>query len=134
MKNTMKQMLKVTAVLFLVFQPVVLAGQYDLKEMTPEVTRALENRKARFNDLLQAKSEGLIGENNQGLLSALKGGSSLVGAENQDRQVIYRAIVEQNGFGPQGLIQVQQVFAEEQRKRARPGDFIQEPSGEWRKK
>lgn len=126
--------LKISAILFLVFQPVVLAGQYDIKEMTPEVSRAIENRKARYNDLQNAKAEGLIGENSQGLVSSMKGPTPLVSAENADRSVIYQAIVEQNGFGPGGLAKVQSAFADVQRDKARSGDYVQSSSGEWQKK
>ena len=134
MKNLKTKILKISAVLLLAFQPFVLAGSYDLKEMTPEVNRALENRKNRYSDLQSAKASGLIGENNQGLVSSLKGPTPLVSAENSDRSVIYQAIVEQNGFGPGGLAQVQQVFADVQREKARPGDFIQSSSGQWEQK
>lgn len=134
MKNFQKNILKISAVLFLALQPLAFAGQYDIKEMTPEVSRALENRKNRYSDLQSAKASGLVGENNQGLVSSLKGPTPLVSAENADRSVIYQAIVEQNGFGPGGLAQVQKAFADVQRDKARPGDFVQSSSGEWRQK
>ncbi len=134
MKNIQMSVLKIFAVLFLVLQPLVFAGQYDIKEMTPQVSRALENRKNRYNDLQSAKAAGLIGENSQGLISSLKGGADLAGAENADRNVIYKTIVDQNGFGPSGIQQVQQVFADVQREKARSGDYIQTSSGEWRQK
>lgn len=130
----MKNILKISAILFLVFQPVVFAGQYDIKEMTPEVSRALENRKARYDQLQSAKAQGLIGENSQGLVTPLKGGADIAAAENADRGVIYKAIVDQNGFGPGGLPQVQKAFADVQHEKARTGDYVQSSSGEWKQK
>ena len=94
----------------------------------------LENRKNRYSDLQSAKAAGQIGENNQGLVSPLKGGDPLAAAENENRLVVYQTIVEQNGFGPGGLEQVQRVFADVQREKARPGDYVQTPSGEWKQK
>ena len=131
MKNSL---LKIFTILFLVFQPLALAGQYDIKKMTPEVSRALENRKGRYEKIQSAKAEGLLGENSQGLVTPLKGGSDLASDENSDRSVIYKAIVDQNGFGPSGLAQVQRTFADVQHEKARSGDYIQTSSGEWRRK
>lgn len=113
------------------------AMTYDLKEKTPAVAAALAGRQQRFSQLAGAKSQGLVGENNQGLVTQLSGGGDiapLVSAENQDRMVIYQAIVEQNALTAGALPTVQQAFAEVQRDRAAGGDPIQTPSGEWTKK
>ena len=117
--------------------PAVRAEQYDIKTMTPEVHKALQNRHARYAEIQQQKEAGLIGENNQGLLQALKDPSStagLIGAENADRLRIYDEIVKQNNLAPSSLPQIQAVFAEVQREKAKPGETIQLPSGEWTKK
>ena len=112
----------------------VYAGQYDLKEQTPAVKAALANRQARYDALVRAKASGAIGEDNQGHVARVTGGSEvadLIAAENADREVIYRAIVEQNGLPADAIATVRQVFAETQRNRAAPGDRVQWPSGEW---
>lgn len=117
--------------------PCAVAGSYDLKEHTPAVKAALEGRKARYDQLNDAQAQGWVGENNQGLAAQIGGSPEievLVSAENWDRMVIYRAIVEQNGLPPEALATIQQVFAETQRDRAQPGDPIQLPSGEWTRK
>ena len=115
-----------------------LAGSYDIKEMTPAVNRALENRSAHYETLHQLKSAGEIGESNQGYVQVLKNASTRAAAlaetENADRRIIYKAIVDQNGLGPQGLVEVQKAFAEVQRDKAKPGEFIQVHSGEWMQK
>ena len=112
------------------------AGSYDIKNMTPEVQQALTNRQQRYDELQRLKAAEEIGENNQGYTEVLKPGSAsaIAAAENADRRVIYKTIVQQNGFGPGGLEQVQKAFAEVQHEKARPGDFVQSSSGEWRRK
>ena len=115
--------------------PLAWAGSYDIKEMTPEIKQALSNRQARYGQLKQLKSEGAIGENNQGYVDALSGaGNSIAEAENSDRRVIYSAIVQQNNLGGNGLAQVQKVFAEVQSDKAAAGESVQSASGEWTKK
>jgi len=115
--------------------PLAWAGSYDIKEMTPEIQQALSGRQARYGELKQLKSQGAVGENNQGYVEALSGaGNSTVSAENSDRRVIYSAIVQQNNLGGSGLAQVQKVFAEVQRDKAAPGESIQLASGAWTKK
>ena len=113
------------------------AATYDLKEITPEVQKALDNRKARYEELQDFKSQGLIGENNEGFVTvigdATKAGFAAA-PENGDRRVIYQAIVDQNGLGEGGMQQVMLAFAEVQREKARKGDKIQTPEGEWGKK
>ena len=112
----------------------LLAADYDLKEITPAVQAALSGRQARFNDLQQRKAAGAVGENNQGFVQVLQdsaGAGTIAGEENRDREVIYRAIVDQNGLGPSGVSQVEEVFAEVQRGKARAGERIQLRSGEW---
>ena len=114
------------------------AAQYDIKEMTPKIQQALQNRQERYESLQDMKGQGMLGENNRGYVETLKGAasdaSSIADSENEDRRVIYNAIVEQNELPPSGLAQVETVFADVQRDKARSGDFIQTPSGEWTKK
>ena len=52
---------------------------YDLKEMTPAVKAAIENRQARYHGLQQWKLQGVVGENNQGYVEVLENGQ---GAED----------------------------------------------------
>jgi len=109
-------------------------ASYDLREMTPEVQTALQGRQARYAELQRLKSESILGEDNRGFVKMLRESTEARGVaqtENQDREVIYRAIVDQNQLGPDGMTQVQQVFAEVQRGKAKSGDLIQLRSGEW---
>ena len=106
-----------------------------LKYLTPETQAAIDARKSRFSRIQDLKSQGLIGENNQGLLEgrgeATPEASELVRGENADRDLIYRTIVEQNGLPADEIAKVRRAFAEEQRDRARSGDWVQTPDGAW---
>ena len=110
------------------------ARAYDIRRMTPETEQAFTNRKSRHEELRRFKAEGRIRENNHGYVEVLDKSSALEGlarAENADRRIIYTAIVEQNGLGPNGMPQVEAVFAGVRRDKAKPGDWIQLPSGAW---
>ncbi len=121
--------------LFLTVSLQAYAATYDLKERTPEVERALSGRQSRYNELQELKAAGRIGETSRGYLKAMSSEEpAIVRAENADRKTIYKAIVTQNGLPSEGLAQVEAVFGEVQRDKARPGDSIQLPSGEWTKK
>ncbi|MBF0485840.1 MAG: DUF1318 domain-containing protein [Candidatus Omnitrophica bacterium] len=125
----------VSMVLILAFCGVALAqGAYSIKEKTPAVQAALENRKARFPQLKALKAEGVLGENNRGYVEALGGGAdakSLAAAENTDRKFIYQTIVEQNNLDAGALSTVEGVFAGVQRDKASSGEKIQDAGGNW---
>jgi len=112
------------------------AGDYDLKEITPDVKVALEGRRARFDDIAGLKKDGVIGENNKGYVDVLASGASaeaIAGAENEDRKVIYTAIAEQNGLTGAFRV-IEDVFAQVKREKANAGEMIQLPNGDWVKK
>lgn len=112
-------------------------AQYDIKQMTPEVEQAIQNRQARYAQLQELKAQGAIGENNRGYVEAIGGtpnAAAVASAENGDRTVIYRTIAEQNNLGETGLAIIETVFAEVQHEKARPGDSVQNSTGEWVKK
>ena len=106
---------------------------YSIKEMTPEVKAALENRRERFDQLAQLKQKGVVGENSKGYVDVLvtgQGAEDLAKAENQDRQIIYKTIAQQNNLGDV-VDKIEKVFAEVQRDKAQPGDKIQNEEGSW---
>ena len=113
--------------------PEVYAKDYNIIQMTAEVSQALENRRERFERLSELKREGVIGENNQGYLSVLKHDpqvAELVKSENRDRRVIYQTIAQQNGLGD-AIDLIEQVFAGVQREKAGAGEMVQSPDGKW---
>jgi len=117
-------------------QTVFAAEKYTIKEMTPQVMSALENRRSRYDELAKLKQEGRVGENNRGYVEAFSSdgnSKSLVEAENRDRKTIYQTIADQNNL--QGAIgTIEKVFAQTQRDNAESGEKIQFEDGQWGKK
>ena len=120
----------------MIFSSVGQAAKYKIKEMTPEVSRALDGRRERYEQLAAFKKQGIIGENNKGYVEVISSNGearTLAEAENQDRKMIYETIARQNNLGG-ALATIEKVFAEEQRERASSGDMIQTEDGRWVKK
>lgn len=108
-------------------------AKYSLKEMTPEVSAALEARRGRYDQLAALKAKGVVGENDRGYLQALVSDpevESVVAAENTDRKLVYKTIAEQNNLAGE-MATIEKVFAEVQHDKARPGDKIQKADGRW---
>ncbi len=66
-------------------------------------------------------------------LSERRNLESLVADENRDRQAVYREIAVANGH-PEWEQDIQQTFAQEWVKNARPGWYYQDAGGAWRQK
>jgi uncharacterized protein YdbL (DUF1318 family) len=93
-----------------------------------------ERMKQRLPVIVELKTRGIVGENNQGYLAFVTGKKSheaLVRAENQDRKSIYAYIAKQQKV-PLSLVEKRRAITLAQR--ARPGEFIQKPDGSWIKK
>jgi len=89
---------------------------------------------ARIPQLNTLKSQGLIGENNKGLLefrTNQKPQQKLVIAENKDRKEVYAAIAKKQGANPD---LVGQRRAKQIAKIGSPGHWFQKPDGKWYKK
>src|SRR3990167_1086879 len=112
----------IAGLLILTCQNVYSEKKYSIKEMTPEVQTALENRRDRYEKLAELKAKGIIGENNQGYVIVLvenKEAQDIADAENKDRKIIYNTIAQQNGL-MDALQTIEKVFAQEQAERANP--------------
>lgn len=108
-------------------------AKYSLKEMTPEVSAALDARRARFDNLADLKSKGMVGEDDRGYVKALVSAPEVEGvveAENKDRTIVYTTIAGQNNLAGE-IATIEKVFAEVQRDKAKPGEKIQADSGQW---
>ena len=93
-----------------------------------------ERMAARAPEILKLKSQGLVGENNQGYLEIRGdggGAGGLVEAENKDRQMVYQAIAAKTGGS---VAQVGQRAAAKRAQVAGAGEWLQKPSGEWYRK
>lgn len=132
-----KMLIIATAIVLAVIMPLqVDAKDYNIKQMTAEVSNALEKRRERFGKLTNMKSQSVIGENNKGYISVLKHDpqtAELVKQENQDRKIIYQTIAEQNGLAD-AIQVIEEVFARVQREKAKAGEMFQQKNGEWKKK
>jgi uncharacterized protein YdbL (DUF1318 family) len=108
-------------------------AKYSLKEMTPEVSAALEARRARFDNLADLKAKGMIGEDNRGYVKALVSApevEAVAEAENKDRAIVYTTIATQNNLAGE-ITTIEKVFAEVQRDKAKSGEKIQDTNGLW---
>lgn len=108
-------------------------AKYSLKEMTPEVSAALEARRARFDNLADLKSKGMVGEDDRGYIKALVSApdvEAVVDAENKDRELVYTTVARQNNLAAE-MATIEKVFAEVQRDKAKPGEKIQDANGQW---
>lgn len=89
----------------------------------------------RLPTIVQMKSSGIIGENNKGFLEFVPGAApknnDIVSAENRDREQVYSAIAKQQGTSSQ---LVGERRAIQLRQQASPGEWLQDPSGQWYKK
>jgi uncharacterized protein len=94
--------------------------------------------KARFKDrlpkIIELKSQGIIGENNQGYLNFVgnvRQMQDVVEAENTDRRTVYEEIAVREGTTVQT---VGQRRALQLRDLANPGDWVQNDAGKWYRK
>ena len=93
MKNKIYFLIVMVMFGFLSFsQDAAAQANYSIKQMTPEVESALNNRRDRFDQLRELKSQGMVGENSHGyvdVISKTKGDFwDIVEAENKDRKII----------------------------------------------
>lgn len=124
--------------------PAARAQAVDINITTPAIRHLIQSRRQRFPQLVPFFEAGALGENNQGLvdirsLQALSLQNkarvkTLQQQENRDRQQLYRELAEANKIPPDRTQDIAVIFAEVNRKEARPGWWIQTPNGNWKKK
>jgi uncharacterized protein len=88
----------------------------------------------RLPTLVDLKTRGVIGENNQGYLDMLKGQTEkkeVVAAENQDRRTIYAEIARKTSTTIEVVGQRRAIQIAE---KASPGEWLQDAAGKWYKK
>jgi uncharacterized protein YdbL (DUF1318 family) len=111
----------------------------------PAIRKIIDSRSARFNELRGYFDQGVLGENNKGLvdirnleaLTDLKARADvqrLVKAENADRQELYKEIAAAKNVDLAQLPKIQETYAATLRQNAKAGDWIQQPDGKWVKK
>jgi uncharacterized protein YdbL (DUF1318 family) len=101
-------------------------------ENAADIRRRMEQRLPSIDSL---KTSEAIGENNRGLLEMRGSGgadaSSVVTAENRDREAVYALIAKETGATPDsvGRARAKQISAN-----SRSGVWVQDASGAWKKK
>jgi uncharacterized protein YdbL (DUF1318 family) len=118
----------------------------DYTQERRQAITARQTQKFNQDDIDELKQAGCIGEAKDGTLSkrpcprasdpAVAGRlERLIASENQARSVILRfAVTASPDLTEKDLPQVTQAYARMQREKAKTGDWIQQPSGEWVRK
>jgi uncharacterized protein len=112
----------------------------EIRTRTPELMKAIESRRSRFAKIAELRGRGCVGETNQGLLEARPGEgcgadvAAVIAAENADRAVIYDTLMQQNNIPASDAPRVRAAFAKARHDRAKPGEWVQQPNGQWVKK
>jgi uncharacterized protein YdbL (DUF1318 family) len=120
------------------------AQQAQIDINTPQINAIKARMSDRQRQSLSALFDaGAIGFTADGLvsirdraavpLSERRSIETLVADENRDRKAVYREIAVANGH-PEWEQDIQETFAREWVRNARPGWYYQEPSGAWRQK
>jgi uncharacterized protein YdbL (DUF1318 family) len=120
------------------------AQQVEIEINTPQINaikaRMAQRQKQQLDPMFDA---GAIGFGADGLveirdrsavpLSERRSLETVVADENRDREAVYREIAVANGH-PEWEKDIQETFAKEWVKNARPGWYDQESAGAWRQK
>lgn len=99
--------------------------------------QSLQKRmKARYAQLVKLKSAGKIGETWSGYVEPVKpefrdAVSSLINAENADRRSLYRLMAEEEGLTAD---EVAKNNAVRNFQKARKGEYLKGPDGNWKQK
>ena len=106
-------------------------------DLSPEVEQAALRRRDRKDSLVNWQSQGVIGENNAGLVEVRDASrtdasvDSLVSTENSDRMVIYQGVAAKNGTS---VADVQKIYAKRLQEDAPAGTPVQADDGSWNTK
>ncbi len=111
----------------------------------PAIRAIIDSRAQRAGAINKFKSQGVIGESKDALLvtrdldsiSDLKQRADvqkLVKAENADRERMFKEMANAENVDASQIPRIRETYAATLRDRARPGDWIQLPSGDWKQK
>lgn len=120
------------------------AQEPDINVSNPAI-RALKASIKRRSDLLKPYlDKGNVGIAGDGLLTVRSTDglglreraevNQLVEAENGDREALYSEIARANNFPAALVPRIKAIFAKSWTDQARPGWWIQDPQGNWKKK
>jgi uncharacterized protein YdbL (DUF1318 family) len=139
--------MKQSLIAFALFLTMVIAAPFaqaaaDLEINTPAIVTLKNSMQARHNQLAPHYASGAVGITRDGMvalrdaaavpLALRQNVSSLVAAENADRNALYKEIATANGH-PEWEAEVRSTFAQRWIQKAQSGWYVQEASG-WAKK
>lgn len=110
---------------------VIVAGLFCMAAVAAYGGDIKDRMKQRLPRIIELKAAGIIGENSQGYLAFVGGNqtdAALVGAENDDRRLVYQAIAKQQGTTVELVGQRRALQLAEQ---AKAGEWIQDAAGKW---
>lgn len=93
-----------------------------------------ERMQSRLPAIVDLKARGIVGEDNNGFLAYIHGKNEkedVVAAENTDRKTVYAAIAKKQGTTVE---LVGQRRALQLAEKAKPGEWLQKPDGQWYQK
>ncbi len=118
-------------------------AQIDIKVTTPTIRAVRASLEARHAKLLPFYERGALGINRSGYLElrdvaglSLKDKgmlTKLLQADNKERRTLYVEIMRANHLEPEHQADVERIFAAEWRARARPGWWVQDDAGAWKR-
>ncbi|MBA4142320.1 MAG: YdbL family protein [Nitrosospira sp.] len=117
--------------------------QADIQINTPAIASLKQSMQQRHGQLEAYYAGGAVGLTNDGLiamrdasalpLAARQAVNTLIAAENQDRNALYREIARANGH-PEWEADIRSTFGQRWIELARPGWWYQNAGGTWVKK
>jgi uncharacterized protein len=129
--------------LVLLCAPLVSHAVADLEANTPAIARLKQSMQQRHSQLVSHYNSGAIGLTRDGLialrdanavpLAARQSVSTLVAAENQDRNALYKEIARANNH-PEWESDIRATFSKRWISLARSGWWYQQADGSWQKK
>lgn len=130
-------------VMILLFLPHSIYAQANLEVNTPAILSLKQSMQNRHTQLIGYYENGVIGLTQDGLL-ALRDASAvslakrqavntLISAENQDRNTLYREIARANNH-PEWEQEIRKTFSSRWIKLAQPGWWYQVSGGSWAQK
>ena len=120
------------------------AQEADINVSNPSIRAIKDSIKARSEAIKPFMDRGNIGIGSDGLLTIRNSDGlnlkeraeikQLVDAENRDRENLYGEIAKANNISNESIPKIKAIFAKSWLEQARPGWWIQDSQGNWRKK
>lgn len=120
------------------------AQEADINVSNPAIRGLKESIRRRSEAIKPYMDKGNVGINQDGLLS-IRGTDGvnlkeraevqqLVEAENRDREALYLEIAKANSIPRESVPKIKRIFAKSWMDQAKPGWWIQDGQGGWKKK